>query len=253
MTLSYANCGRLSSVTDSFGHALTFTYDTACGPNEVQSRIKTVTDPAGGVYTYNYSQQGNLLSVTFPNNTTRTYSYGAIGPSGGIDFKRALIGLTDESGAAFASWGYNAGGMATSSSYAGGAEAVSISYYAPNCAGWRCIQSATTTDAAGTSRTYSLITVNGKSVVSAIKQPAANGSGDKISHYTYDVNGNVASYIDFNGRETRRVWDLTRNLEISRTEAYGTPVARTVTTAWNPNHRLPDADYRAESRDELHV
>ena len=47
------------------------------------------------------------------------------------------------------------------------------------------------------------------------------------------------SAIDFNDIETRRTYDLTRNLETSRTEAYGTPRARTITTQWHSTFRLP--------------
>jgi RHS repeat-associated protein len=56
---------------------------------------------------------------------------------------------------------------------------------------------------------------------------------------TYDANGNVATRTDFNNRQTRYAFDLTRNLETSRTEAYGTAKARTITTAWHSTFRLP--------------
>lgn len=56
---------------------------------------------------------------------------------------------------------------------------------------------------------------------------------------TYDANGNFASRTDFNGNKTTYIYDLARNLETSRTEAVGTPQARTITTVWHPTWRLP--------------
>ena len=57
--------------------------------------------------------------------------------------------------------------------------------------------------------------------------------------YTFDVNGNLASSTDFAGNKTLYTFDLARNLEISRTEAAGTSLARTITTQWHPVYRLP--------------
>jgi RHS repeat-associated protein len=58
--------------------------------------------------------------------------------------------------------------------------------------------------------------------------------------WSYDANGNVASQTDYNGNVTQFSYDLTRNLETSRTEAYGSSVARTITTQWDRNWRQPD-------------
>ena len=68
--------------------------------------------------------------------------------------------------------------------------------------------------------------------------------GNVTAATTYDTNGNVASRTDFNGHVTQYTYDLTRNLETSRVEAFGTPEARTITTAWHPVFRLPT--HRAE-------
>src|SRR5262249_27964877 len=45
----------------------------------------------------------------------------------------------------------------------------------------------------------------------------------------------------FNGNSTHYTFDLGRNLEQSRTEAFGTPNARTITTQWNSTWRQPDS------------
>jgi YD repeat-containing protein len=56
---------------------------------------------------------------------------------------------------------------------------------------------------------------------------------------SYDANGNVSLRTDFKGVQTSYTYDLTRNLELTRVEAVGTSVARTITTAWHSKWRLP--------------
>src|SRR6266581_154165 len=56
---------------------------------------------------------------------------------------------------------------------------------------------------------------------------------------SFDANGNVSSRADWNGNVTNYSYDLARNLETSRTEAFGTPQARTVSTLWHATLRLP--------------
>jgi RHS repeat-associated protein len=55
----------------------------------------------------------------------------------------------------------------------------------------------------------------------------------------HDSNGNVTSRTDYNGAATTYQFHLPRNLETSRTEAYGTPRARTIATTWHSTYRLP--------------
>ena len=55
---------------------------------------------------------------------------------------------------------------------------------------------------------------------------------------TYDANGFVSSVTDYNDRTTTYTHDA-RGLETSRTEASGTPQARTITTTWHASYRVP--------------
>lgn len=213
----------LISVTDSFGRQLAFTYDS-------NSRISTLTDPASGVYRYGYDANNNLASVTYPDGASKTYHYE------NTSFPNALTGITDENGNRFATYSYDAQGRATSSEHAGGAERVSLAYNANG--------STTVTDALNTVRTYHFQTILG--VVKPIRQsqPGGSGCGASASALTYDANGNVASRTDFNGNLTTYTYDLSRNLETSRTEGLTgsgatTPETRTITTLWHPSLRLP--------------
>ncbi|HEY8037468.1 MAG TPA: hypothetical protein VIF37_17955 [Methylobacter sp.] len=215
--------GLLIRVIDSFGHQLNFTYDS-------NRRISTLTDPAGGVYRYAYDANNNLASVTYPDGASKTYHYE------NTAFPHALTGITDENNNRFATYTYDAQGRGLSTEHAGGAERVSLVYNADG--------STTVTDALNTARTYQFQTILGVVKSKGQSQPGGSGCGASASALAYDANGNVSSRTDFNGNRTNYSYDLTRNLETSRTEGLtasgaSTPATRTITTLWHPNFRLP--------------
>ena len=86
-------------------------------------------------------------------------------------------------------------------------------------------------------RTYSFKTILGVTRNVGIDQPFVE-CGDAASR-AYDANGNLISKTNWNGNKTTYSYDLSRNLETSRTEAVGTAQARTITTQWHPTYRLP--------------
>src|SRR5262249_37622420 len=145
----------------------------------------------------------------------------------------ALTGLIDENGVRFSSWSYDAQGRATLSVHAGGADNTALVY-----SGGTATSSTAITDAVNTVRTYGFQTVLSVVRKTSETRPAASGAGTVTSTSAYDANGNVASRTDFNGNTTTYAYDLARNLETSRTEAAGTPQARTISTQWHPVFRL---------------
>lgn len=211
ITLTYNSSGFLSVVSDEFGHKLTFTYSSA-------GRITKFTDPANKSHSYTYSTAGYLTKVTYPDTTFKQYTYGTDVNAG------SLTGIIDESGATYASWTYDTSKRVTSSQHAGGAEAITIAY---NTDGSR-----TVTDALGSVRTYQFDLIQNE-LKFANRTEA--GVDEDVS---YDGNGYVANRKDRNGVETTYVHDA-RGLEISRTEAAGTPRARTITTQWHTTLRVP--------------
>ena len=231
------SAGLLIRVTDPVGRMLQFGYDTS-------SRVVKMTDPAGGVYLYTYSGTqltDNLTGVKYPDGKIRTYLYGEAAnvsatPAAGVSYVHSLTGIVDENGTRFASWTYDAQGRAASSehgSFGSGIDHVGLAYGTPDANG---NSTTSVTDPNNITRSYGFSTLLG-----VVKNTGITGSpcdGCSAS-FTYDTNGNVASRTDFNGNKTTYVYDLTRNLETSRTEAYGTPVARTITTQWHPTLRLP--------------
>jgi RHS repeat-associated protein len=218
-TLSYATDGTMSSVIDSFGRSLTFTYDA-------QKRVSTMTDRAGNIFGYQYNAAGYLSIVTYPDNTpgnsadnpTRQYRYDDPANIG------ALTSIVDEAGNTFASWTYDGSRRATLSQHAGGAEQVTFTY---NSNG-----TTTVNDAAGGSRNYTF------SIIQNVPKATGITQGGFSKTASYDANGFPLSRVDRNGNTTDYQFN-SRGLEASRTEAFGTAKARTITTTWNPNFRVP--------------
>lgn len=221
--------GLLIRVKDDTGRSLGFGYNS-------QSQVVKMTDPANKPYLYAYDASGNLLSVIYPDAKKRTYIYNELANTSGVDMPNALTGIVDENNKRFATYQYDAGGRAMSSGHAGNAEKIMLAYASTSSSE---ITATTVTDSFNTSRNYSFTTVAGAVRNTAISQPAGAGSAATSSTMTYDANGNIASRTDFNGHITRYTYDLARNLERSRTEAYGTAEARTITTLWHATFRLP--------------
>jgi YD repeat-containing protein len=211
---------------------LTLGYDSV-------SRIVKLIDPAGGVFLYGYSastRYANLTSVTYPDGHQREYRYNEAAQTGGADLPYALTGIVDENGQRFATYSYNSLGRAIQTVHDFGgsnADRYQLTYNTP------AVQT-TITDPLGTVRTSGFQTILGMVKNTTQTQPAAAATGSATRTTSYDANGNVASRTDWNGNVTNfPSYDLARNLETSRTEASGTPQARTISTQWHPTFRLP--------------
>ena len=218
--------GLLLTQSDAFGHTLSWQYNAA-------GQMSQMSDPAGGPYRYSYDGNSNLTGVAYPDGSSKTYWYNESVNTGGTNLPTALTGITDESDTRYATFQYNSSGLAVNTQHAGGVESYTFSYPSPG-------YSATVTDPLGTSRTYAFQQSLSYDQDQSQTQPASSGSGNVTQSETYDANGNPASVTDYNGNVTKYAYDLTRNLETSRTEAYGTPQARTITTNWDPSWRQPD-------------
>jgi RHS repeat-associated protein len=222
----------LASVTNSFGGALLFNWDS------VNQRVSSITDPAGNSISYGYDGSNNLTSVHYQDTTSRTYEY-ELGDSG---YPNLLTGITDESNNRLWTWGYDVSGgtgnvtssqKGSSSSYV---EQYSVTYnpYSYN---------SVVTDPLGTANTYSYTVVYGEPRYTGASV-LCSGCGEYQS-LTYDTNGDIVARTDFDGNQTTLAYDTTRTLETSRTEALtssggATGRSRTTTTSWNSGFRLPN-------------
>jgi len=231
-----SSAGLLISVADDFGHSLKFTYDSS-------NRMTTMTDPADGVTRYGYDERSsvvlqgkfpanNLTSVTLPDGNKRLYWYNEQDKTSSANLPFALTGITDELGVRFATFTYDAAGRAISSEHAGGVEKFNVAF--PSL--W---SKSTVTDPLGTLRTYTFQTILGSSKTTGVSQPGPGGVGTVSTSILYDSQANVTRSTDFNGAITTFSYDLKRNLETSRVEAYDTPLARTTSTEWHTTFRLP--------------
>jgi RHS repeat-associated protein len=231
ITVSYSTGSGLGdppvSVSDAFGHSLQFSYEVDV-TNAV--RLSSITDPAGHTISYSYDRYGRLTTVTNADGTTRQYGYDTV-TNGWL-----MVSLTDEAAVLYASWTHGGSGLEVlSSQLAGGVAAYSYSYVIN---GNNTITSATVTDPLGKSRTYSQELLWGVNRTTTSSAPCPGCGEDQTR--VLDADGNITSRTDFNGNQTTYVYNTINNLETSRTEAYGTAQARTITTAWDANWREPD-------------
>ncbi|WP_411727818.1 DUF6531 domain-containing protein [Methyloglobulus sp.] len=235
--------GLLIKVTDNFGRNLSFTYNSA-------GQMTTMADPTGNITRYGYDANGNLKTVTYPddtpadltNNPKKIYIYGSdtgeLVNTAGVLQPNALTGIIDENGGRYATYQYDTNGKAISTEHAiGGVEKYSMAYSADG-------SNTSVTDPLGSVRTTHFTTVLDVLKSAGTDQPGGSGCSVASSNVTYDANGNVASRTDFNGHRTNYSNDLARNLETSRTEGLtaagaNTPQTRTITTEWHPSFRLP--------------
>jgi YD repeat-containing protein len=235
--------GLVIRIADTFGRAINLTYDA-------QGRVSSITDPDEQLFEYGYDEEGNLVSVQAPfidaSRTLRRYLYGEPAhinaglacPAGARAIANLLTGIQDEAGVRFGTYKYDCTGKVVSSEHAGGIERFTFAYtLKPNGAP----ASTTITDPRGTvhTRTYQTTMGVARGMSNAKPCVAPGCAGDKSTSASRDPNGNLSELIDFNGFTTQNTFDLTRNLETRRTEAFGTPVARTISTEWHPDWRLP--------------
>jgi len=208
---------RLATVTDEQGKSLTFNYNSS-------DQITSVVTPSG-TYSYSYDTNNNLSVVTKPDTKTRTYHYED------TIYVNALTGITDEKGIRFATWTYDTEGRPTSSEHAGGVDSFTVAYNADG--------TVTTTNALGKDTIYTFQTINGVPMVTNVDGVASANCQAASRTTRYDAQGFVESKTDWKGNTTTYQRDA-NGLVTSRTDdAYGS-AARTTTTTYDANYRLPD-------------
>jgi len=238
ITLNYDNVGRLESVVEATGRQLTFESDW-------NFRVTAVTDPSGARWQYLYDSLSidpseevvnlgwsNLTEVILPDatpgddtdNPRVKYIYDD------RDHLSGLTGIIDERGNRVSTWAYDDLGRAILSEHAAGTDNHMFTFNADG--------TTTVTDPQGAVRTYSFTKQNGMHQVASVTGGACSQCGGDAASHTYDANGFMESKTDFNGNVTTYQRDAVGR-ELSRTEAAGTPEARTITTAWDTTHNKP--------------
>ena len=223
-SLTYDSFGLLTTISNSFGRSLTLNY--------AGGAVSGVTVPGGAQISYGYDTLDRQVSVSYPDTTSRIYHY-EDGTNGWL-----LTGITDENNVRFSTYTYNQNGYVQSEEHAGGVNKFSFQVPDPKSG----TNTAQVTDPLGKTRSFSSTRTLG---VHKLQQASAPCPGcPNISGASFDANGNYAHKSDFNGRRTNYIYDLTRNLETSRTEGLlssgaVTSVTRTTTSEWHSTFRLP--------------
>jgi RHS repeat-associated protein len=223
-SLAYDAFGLLTTISNSFGRSLTLNYAGGV--------LASVTLPGGEEISYGYDDLGRLVVVNFPDSTSKAYHY-EDSNNGWL-----LTGITDENNVRFSTYKYSTAGYVESEEHAGGVDKYSFQIGDPKSS----TSTSQVVDPLGKSRSFTSSRTLG---VNKIQGTSSYCPGcPNISSSSFDANGNYSFKSDFNGRRTNYVYDLTRNLETSRTEGLvgsgqTTAVTRTITTEWHPTFRLP--------------
>ena len=214
-----AYSGSQITVTDNLGNSLTLIEDADLQP-------LSLTAP-GTQITYGYNADKRLTSVSRTVGgqiTQRQFHYEV--PSK----PDLLTGITDERGVRYATWAYDDQGRAISSEHADGADRVSVAY---NTDG-----TVSVTNELGKVTNYSLQYIKGVRRITTIDGEPSPNCPSSNSAFTYDEHGLLKTKTDNKGNRTTYEYN-SRGLEVSRTEASGTPQARTIATTWHPDWFLP--------------
>ncbi len=187
-------------------------------------RIARVSSNDSQNINYEYVGKSELIrKVIFHDNSSKTYLYE------NTQFPQALTAIEDERGVRYAIWQYDGQGRAISSEHAGGAEKTLLDYSKI----YDSIRpQVTVTNELGKKTTYYYSPDTFRNVIRVEGQPTANCVGAN-QDYTYTAEGWIASKTDWKGVKTTFTYNAAGQ-EVSRTEAVGSPEARTITTEWHP-------------------
>ncbi len=114
--LTYDASYRLTTVTDPVGRHIYFSYG---GP--ASFLVTAVTTDVGASLSYSYDGQGRMTSYTKPDGTSVSFQYNDVNPT-------LITAVLDSNGVVLESHTYDSQARGLTSSKAGGAEAVTVSY-----------------------------------------------------------------------------------------------------------------------------
>jgi len=244
-TLTWSN-GKNTSVSDSLGRVLNFSYDASTG------LLSQAQDGGGETITFTYKntvvgytagtsitpQSYVLASVTYADSTSISYLYD--NPA----YHFALTGIVDERGVQISSWSwtspaaavgtsltYEAQGVVSSNNLAGGVSSFSLAYDYAN-------SKTTVTNPLGKQTIYHYDASQLPSLLTQVEGvPSTNCVGSN-STLAYDGNKNLVQETDEEGRIIAYSRE-SRGLPTSITRGYGTSSAVTRTITWHPTLTVP--------------
>ncbi|MFC1591885.1 RHS repeat-associated core domain-containing protein [Thermodesulfobacteriota bacterium] len=186
LLLSYDNeTNQLAEVLDvATGRTITIQYDADTG------WISQVLDPAGNPYTYGYGDDGNLISLIYPDQNQRLYSYDEFN-----DDPHLLTNIVNVAGGmteTYATWRYDSTGRAYSFNYGDEDSTegrIDLEIYTDLSDG-----EVVATKASGATAVYRRKIINGVSVVTEVGGAGCTScTGTNNARYAYDNNLNVTA------------------------------------------------------------
>jgi RHS repeat-associated protein len=228
-TLAYDELSRLVAVTDDRGRRLTMSYAGS------SFRLGQIVDSAGNVTVYAYDDRDRLTSVLHPGSTNpRRYHYED------SRWWYALTGITDETGARFATYAYDASGRVVSTVHAPDLPGQPINRYTYNYGAGGL--STSVTDPLGATRVHGFVRARGALVQSTVDQPcpACGSTTTQRRDYTpagaldflTDFRGVVTDVaLDGQGRETERIDSANTSCPAQLPDCQA--ARRTTTTEWD--------------------
>ncbi len=229
--ISYTYDDLTTTISDNYGR------EAKLHKNQDGQIIK-ITDLAGSDFYLEYTTSSLLHRIIYPddtpedltNNPSKTFIY-----DDRQFYKGLLIGIEDENNYRYATWDYDINRRAILSEHNNGAERVEL-FYSSDRRNGKPIT--VVTNSLGKQTTYYFDSINSQKKIIAVDGHASENCAAANKAYTYDANGFMASKADWKGNTTTYIHN-DRGQELSRTEASGTPQARTVTTEWHATFNLP--------------
>ncbi len=223
ITLTYSGT-LLTSVSNNFGRAITFTHDQ-------NNRIETVSDPKGNCYTFTYTGD-NLAAMAAPDAVTTEYIYGDPYDPHNMTEKKVA-------GETVGTWSYDQHDRAIYSGKGGGAEEIFVTYGGEP--GTVDALQVTVTDSRAYERTYHFWSLYGVPRVKKIDGSGCSSCPGIMKSYDYDKESfELISITDRNNIKTEFTRDARGNI-LTKKEASGTTLERTTTYTYHPTFNLVES------------
>jgi RHS repeat-associated protein len=249
-TFAYGSLYELTSITDSYGKQITFTWivrdPATLGASQPATAIaiSTATLPNGHKLTYSYdvldtytalAHADRLAKVEYFDATPTlqdktTYEYG------NADYPFSVTRVLDKDNVERWVVSYDTNGRATVSEGPADADSYSISYGTGTTSFTR-----TVTNALGKQETYNYTNgfpwreakLTGTTGVASTNCPASSSS------ITYTAGNMIDKTTDEEGRVTDYTYNTTTGLPTQIVDGFGTALARTTNITWNSTFRAP--------------
>ncbi len=214
INITYPTTG--AAVISSLSASISVTYQ------DHLSHVLSASLPDGTTITYSYDVQDRLVQV---DNRGQTEDYLYENPA----FPTAITSVLGGDGNVYKEITYYPDGRVHTSSLVNGDEVSTFTYPQENVT--------SVVNALGKETIYSFEEFWGEKKIAQVDGVATPNCTAANKNFTYYPNGLLETKTDWQGSTTSYQYD-TRNLEISRTEAVGTPQERTITTEWHPTFNL---------------